>query len=89
MPEIARFYGIIIRMFMEPATEHNRPHFHVYYQEFVAVIGIDTIEVLAGELPRKQLRLVFAWAELHNDELLKDWNLLQSGQLPLKIAPLN
>lgn len=88
MPEIARFYGIIIRMFMEPTTEHNRPHFHVYYQEFVAVIGIDTIEVLAGELPRKQLRLVFAWAELHNDELVKDWNLLQSGQLPLKIEPL-
>ena len=88
MPEIARFYGIIIRMFMEPATEHNRPHFHVYYQEFVAVIGIDTIEVLAGELPRKQIRLVFAWAELHHDELVKDWNLLQSGQLPFKIEPL-
>ncbi len=88
MPEIARFYGIIIRMFMEPSVEHNRPHFHVYYQEFVAVIGIDTIEVLAGELPRKQLRLVFAWAELHNEELAKDWELLQRGQLPFKIEPL-
>jgi Domain of unknown function (DUF4160) len=52
MPELARFYGIIIRMFMEPSTEHNRPHFHAYYQEFVAVIAIDNIEILAGHLPK-------------------------------------
>lgn len=88
MPEIARFYGIIIRMFMEPLTPHNRPHFHAYYQEFVAVIGVDEVELLAGELPRRQLRLVFAWAELHQQELLSAWDLLQSGQLPFKIEPL-
>lgn len=88
MPEIARFYGIIIRMFMEPLTPHNRPHFHAYYQKFVAVVAADEVEMLAGELPRKQLRLVLAWAELHQQELLKVWTLLQSGQLPFKIEPL-
>lgn len=88
MPEIARFFGIIIRMFMEPATQHSRPHFHAYYQDYVAVIGIDSIELLAGALPQKQLRLVFAWAELHLEELLADWNLLQNGKLPVKIDPL-
>jgi len=89
MPEIARFYGIIIRMFLEPRSQHNRPHFHAYYQEFVAVIGIDEIDLVAGELPQKQFRLVVAWAELHREELLNDWNLLQAGKLPFKIKPLN
>lgn len=88
MPEIARFYGIIIRMFMEPLTPHNRPHFHAYYQELVGVVAVDEVEMLAGELPTRQLRLVLAWAELHQHELLKAWALLQSGQLPFRIEPL-
>ena len=88
MPEIARFYGIIIRMYMEPLARHNRPHFHAYFQQFVAVVGIDEIELLAGKMPKKQLRLTLAWAELHQEDLIKDWNLLQSGQLPFKIEPL-
>lgn len=89
MPEIARFYGIIIRMFMEGSTPHNRPHFHAYYQEFVAVVGIDEVELIAGQLPKKQLRLALAWAELHQQELLEGWQILQSGGLPSKIEPLN
>lgn len=88
MPEITRFFGIIIRMFMEPLTKHSRPHFHAYYQGAVAVIGIDKVELLAGELPQKQLRLVIAWAEIHNEELQKDWDLLQKGRPPFKIDPL-
>ncbi len=88
MPEISRFYGIIIRMFMEPFTQHYRPHFHAYYQEFTAVFGIESIELLAGELPQKQLRLVLAWAELHREALMEDWELLQSGSPPFKIEPL-
>ena len=87
MPEISRFYGIIIRMFMEPG-QHNRPHFHAYYQEYVAIIAVDEIEVLAGNLPKKQQRLSLAWAELHKDELMRDWNNLQNGQLPDKIEPI-
>ncbi len=88
MPEIARFFGIIIRMFMEPNTKHSRPHFHAYYQNNIAVIAIDNIEVLAGRLPEKQLRLSLAWAEIHQGELLEDWDLLQAGNPPFKIDPL-
>lgn len=88
MPEIARFFGIIIRMFVEVGASHHRPHFHAYYQDQVVVIAIDNIELIAGRFPRKQLRLVEAWAELHQEELLEDWENLQSGRHPFKIDPL-
>ena len=88
MPEICRFFGIIIRMYAEPQAPHHRPHFHAYYQEAVGVYAIDTIELIAGQLPRRQHRLVETWAELHQRELLADWERLQSGQMPFKIDPL-
>ena len=88
MPEISRFLGIIIRMYMEAGAQHDAPHFHAYYQENVAVFGLDPIELLAGSLPRRQMRLVEAWAELRQEELLADWQLLQRGQAPRPIAPL-
>ncbi len=88
MPELARFYGIVIRMYMEPGAPHHRPHFHAYYQGEMAIYAVDAIEILAGSLPRRQLRLVEAWAELHRDELLADWERLQAGQAPLPIVPL-
>ena len=88
MPEICRFFGIIIRMYVEPQAPHHRPHFHAYYQENVGVYAIDTIELIVGQLPRRQHRLVEAWAELHQRELLTDWERLQSGQMPFKIDPL-
>jgi hypothetical protein len=88
LPEIARFYGLIIRMYAEPGVPHNRAHFHVYYQNHAAVYGIDRIELISGELPTREKRLCEAWAELHQDELAENWNRLQNGQLPIKIAPL-
>lgn len=88
MPELARFFGIIIRMYVEPGAAHHRAHFHAYYQNYTAVYGIDPIEVLGGELPRGQQRLVEAWAELHWGELLENWERLQAGQVRYKIAPL-
>jgi len=88
MPEISRFFGIIIRMYAEPQARHHRPHFHAYYQGGAAVYAIDSIALIAGQLPLRQKRLVEAWAELHQDELVADWARLQSGQLPLKINPL-
>ena len=75
-------------MFMEVGESHHTPHFHAYYQEHVAVFGIDPVELLAGELPRTQRRLVEAWAELHLAELQADWERLQAGRPPLPIAPL-
>ncbi len=88
MPELARFFGIVIRMFVEAGEPHHRPHFHAHYQEGAAVIAIDTLEVLGGELPKPQQRLVEAWAEIHRAELEQAWTLLQSGRPPVKIEPL-
>jgi len=88
VPELARFYDIIIRMFAEAGAPHHRPHFHAY-QEHVGIVAIDGIELIAGELPRRQRRLVEAWAELHREELLEDWERLQAGEAPVKIEPLH
>lgn len=89
MPELSRFFGIIIRMFSEPAGPHHLPHFHAYYSGEVAVFGIDPVDLVAGSLPRTQRRLVEAWAELHQAELSADWARLQAGERPLPIAPLH
>jgi len=88
MPEVSRFFGVIIRMYVETGVPHHLPHFHAYYQDDVAVIGLDPVEMIAGSLPRRQRRLVEAWAELHQEELLADWLRLQAGRPPLPIAPL-
>ena len=74
-------------MFVEVQASHHTPHFHAYYQ--VAVYGIEPVELLAGTLPKRQQRLVEAWAELHQTELIADWNRLQMGQRALPIAPLS
>lgn len=88
MPEVSRFFGIIVRMYAEAGGQHHRPHFHAYYQENVAIYGIDAIDPLAGSLPRRQQRLVEAWAELHRQELQENWDRLQDGRPPRKIKPL-
>jgi hypothetical protein len=89
MPELSRFFGIIIRMYAEFSNRHHTPHFHAYYQEEAAVFSIEPIELIAGTLPRRQRRFVEAWAELHQWELLENWSLLQTGELPSPIAPLD
>jgi Domain of unknown function (DUF4160) len=87
MPTISIFYGIFIRMYYAP-SEHPPAHFHVYYAELKARVNIQTCEVMDGNLPRKQVRLVLAWAELHQEELLRDWALVMAGQEPFMIQPL-
>jgi len=82
MPEISRFYGIIIRIFYETGT-HQWPHFHAAYGEYVASFAIDPPVLIAGVMPRKQHNLIIAWAELHRDELLENW-LRAAEQLPLE-----
>ena len=88
MPELSRFFGIIIRRYLEAGMPHHTPHFPAFYQNETGVFSIQPVELIAGTLPRKQLRLVEAWAELHQNELTNDWELLQSGRLPLPINPL-
>jgi hypothetical protein len=88
MPEIARFFGIVIRMFAEAGGQHHTAHFHAYYQEHVGIFSIEPVELMAGSLPVRQRRLVEAWAELHGQELRQDWDKLQSGDTPDPIKPL-
>ncbi|NOX61568.1 MAG: DUF4160 domain-containing protein [Chloroflexi bacterium] len=75
-------------MYAELGAPHHVPHFHAYYQNHAAVYSIQPIEIIGGSLPRRQRRLVEAWAELHQRELLQNWERLQAGKLPLRIAPL-
>jgi hypothetical protein len=86
MPELSRFYGIIIYMF---AKDHNPPHFHAKYGEFMGIINIRTGELIEGELPRRALRLVQDWTELHKEELIVNWETAQSENPEFKrIEPL-
>lgn len=87
MPTISMFYGIIVRMYFAPG-EHNPPHFHAYYNEFKATVDIRTCDIMESDLPRRQRKLVLAWAELHQDELMADWQLVMNGEHPFKIDPL-
>jgi len=75
-------------MYAEFGAPHQTPHFHAYYQDAVAIYGIETLELVSGFLPRRQQRLVEAWAELHQEELVADWQRLQAGRKPQAIAPL-
>lgn len=84
MPEISRFYGIIIYMYM---SEHNPPHFHVWYENYKAIITIKD-GTITGSLPRRALNLVYEWLDIHKDELLDNWNRLANFETPQKIEPL-
>lgn len=88
MPEIARFFGIIITIYMEVEEVHQIPHFHARYGEYHASYSIDPITQLAGALPRRQQRLVEAWAELHQTELQDNWQRIQIGRAPARIRGL-
>lgn len=85
MPTISMFLGIIIRMFS--INEHNPPHFHAYYQGYEAVFDMDG-EIIEGEMPKRQIKFIAAWAELHRDELLANWELAINNQPLYKIEPL-
>ncbi|WP_296558582.1 DUF4160 domain-containing protein [uncultured Acetobacterium sp.] len=87
MPELCRFYNIVIRMLYSDNSQHHKPHFHVYYNEFEASVGIDG-DLLAGNLPVKQLKLVQAWAVIHEDELYDTWNKAIRNIPFEKIEPL-
>lgn len=81
MPVIARFYGMVIKMdFL--GREHNLPHIHVVYGEYLGVIDIQTMEMLEGDLPRKGLSMVQEWAAQHKAELLDMWNTQNFRTLP-------
>lgn len=84
MPEVSKFLGIIISMYW---SEHNPPHFHAKYGEYKIIIHIHT-GVVEGKFPKRALKHVFEWYELHKDELLEDWELCARREMPKSIQPL-
>jgi hypothetical protein len=85
MPELSRFYGIIIRMFY---GGHPPPHFHAVYQDQQIRVDINTLEVIEGGMNRRAQALVLEWAALHRAELRRAWELASTNETPFKIAPL-
>jgi hypothetical protein len=85
MPELSRFLGIIVYMYF---NDHNPPHFHVEYGEYEASITINNLSLLEGDLPSRILGYVIEWASLHKQELMEDWNMVQTVGKYFKIKPL-
>ena len=87
MPEISRFYGIIITMYHE-SGRHELAHFHARYGEYRASFAIETPALLAGAMPRRQQHLILAWAELHQQELLENWQRAQDEEVLRRLKGL-
>lgn len=85
MPEISRFYGIIIRMFYD---DHAPPHFHAVYGEHELEVGIMPLKILRGSAPGRVKSLVLEWGALHQDDLMADWERCRNAQPLLPILPL-
>jgi hypothetical protein len=81
MPVIARFYGIIIKMYFSQ-SEHGVPHFHAIYGEFNGVFSIETLDLLEGDLPARSQKLVREWASIYQNDLLHMWQNNEFKQLP-------
>lgn len=88
MPTISMFYGLIIRMYYFDNQQHKTPHIHVQYQGDEVVFEIPTGSVLAGNLPKGKIKLVEAWIEIHQEDLIADWELAINGESVFKIDPL-
>jgi len=86
VPEISRFYGIVIKMFFD---DHLPPHFHAEYGDLELIININTLAIVQGKFPPRALGLVMEWAALHQAELKADWEKAKSKQSVDKISPLS
>lgn len=85
MPEISRFFGVVITMFY---NDHAPPHFHAQYAEHRALIGIEDLALLRGDLPPRALALVVEWAARHRQGLLDNWALARAQADLRPIEPL-
>ena len=82
MPEITRFYGIVIKIFL--TREHNPPHFHAVYNEYSGLFDIETLEMFEGDLPPKAQALIKEWATSYKSEIMKMWK----NKVSIKLPPL-
>lgn len=85
MPEVSRFYGIVIRMYFD---DHDPAHFHAIYAGKEAQVGIDPTVILEGKFPNRAASLVIEWAALHQRELMENWRRLRKDQPAERIQPL-
>ena len=85
MPQISTFYGLIILMNFK---DHAPPHFHVWYGEYKITVTISD-GVVTGKMPKRALKMVFEWLELHKEELLQEWEKAQRGEELITITPLH
>jgi len=85
MPEVSRFYGLVIKIFYD---DHNPPHFHAEYGEYAVLVDIDTLAILRGRLPGRALGMVTEWASMHQDELRAAWERAKQLLPPGQIEPL-
>ncbi len=85
MPEISRFFGIVIKMFYD---DHLPPHFHAEYGENYIMISITTLSMIEGRFPPKALGLVMEWASLHQQELVEVWERAMKKEPLGRVAPL-
>ena len=81
MPEVSRFYGIIIKMFFKP-KEHEPAHIHALYEEYMGVFDINTFEMTEGDLPNRAQKMVKEWLNEHKDELQEMWETQKIFKLP-------
>ena len=88
MPAISSFFGLVVYMYFLDNRQHKMPHIHVRYQDDEVVVSIPEGEVLQGSIPSNKMKLLSAWIEIHQDELMEDWELAVSGHHPRKIDPL-
>lgn len=81
MPEISRFYGIVIKMFFKP-KEHEPSHLHALYGEHIGIFNLQTLKMTEGDLPGKAQELVTEWMQKYQNELLEMWNKQTIKKLP-------
>jgi len=81
MPVIARFYGVVIKMYFRQ-SEHNPPHIHAIYGEYIGAIDIRTADMIEGDLPKRALKMVHEWVSQHEQELMNMWKTQEFTELP-------
>lgn len=81
MPVLSRFYGVMIKMYFQQ-REHNPPHIHAFYGEYMGAVDIQTLELMEGDLPARALKLVQEWITLHQQELMRIWETQEFVSLP-------
>ncbi len=87
MPTLSIFFGIIIYMYKENGGKHNLPHIHAEYGEYEAVFDLEGNKI-EGDLPKKKIRMVQTWIDIHQEDLMANWKLITNGQQVFRIPPL-